>query len=447
MTRKWAVLAATVLFVWGLSAAAFTQATPGPNVVLIVTDDVGYGDFGSYGAPDIRTPHIDSIARDGTKFTDFYAAPQCTPTRAALVTGRYQQRYQLERALPSTRNAGARGLPATGQSLPQLLKNSGYSTALIGKWHLGYRPEHAPNAHGFEYFFGFKSGYIDYYQHTDSDGVPDLYENTTPVRVDGYMTDLITARAVDYIGRSGSRPFFLEVTYNAAHWPFQVPDHQSVARNHSQFLQPSDEDTSTRADYVKMVERADTGVGRILAALDAAKLSESTLVIFTNDNGGEWLSRNAPLYHRKDTLWEGGIRVPLMMRWPGRIPAGRISNQVGIVMDLTATIVSATRAAVPRGLLLEGIDLLPILSAQAPTTERTLFFRIATNSRQQRAVRRGEWKLLVDGSHLMVFNLTRDMGERDDVAKEHPEVARELLPLLRQWERDVDAEAQVRSVP
>jgi arylsulfatase A-like enzyme len=444
MARGLLLLAVALLF-QGLSTPAGAQVPPPPNVVLIVTDDVGYGDFSSYGAPDIRTPHIDSIARDGTKFTDFYAAPQCTPTRTALITGRYQQRYELERALPSTRNAGARGLPATGQSLPQLLRNNGYTTALVGKWHLGYKPEHSPNAHGFDHFFGFKSGYIDYYEHTDSDGAPDLYENETPVRIDGYMTDLITARAVDFVRRNASRRFFLEVTYNAAHWPFQVPDHPSVARNHSQFLQPADDNTSTRADYVQMVERADAGVGQILAALDAAGLARNTLVIFTNDNGGEWLSRNAPLYHRKDTLWEGGIRVPLMMRWPGRIPEGRISSQVGIFMDLTATILAATRSASPTGARLEGIDLLPIVAAQAPTTERTLFFRIATASRQQRAVRRGEWKLLVDGSHLMVFNLLRDIGERDDVAREHPEVARALLPLLKEWERDVDSEAQSRA--
>jgi arylsulfatase A-like enzyme len=226
MRQVWWLLAG---FLFSVSASAAAQsAGERPNVVLIVTDDVGYGDFGSYGAPDVRTPNIDSLARDGTRFTDFYASPQCTPTRTSLITGRYQQRYQRERALPSPRNAGVRGLPAIGESLPQLLKNSGYATGLIGKWHLGYLPQHAPNAHGFDYFFGFKAGYIDYYQHTNSDGEPDLFENGSPTAQSGYMTDLITSHAVDFLRKNASHPFFLEVTFNAAHWPFQVPDHPSV---------------------------------------------------------------------------------------------------------------------------------------------------------------------------------------------------------------------------
>ena len=423
------------------------QPATRPNVVLIVTDDVGYGDFGSYGAPDIKTPNIDTLARDGTKLTDFYASPQCTPTRAALITGRYQQRYRLERALQSPSKAGDEGLPATGRSLPQLLKANGYATGLIGKWHLGYKPEFSPNAHGFDEFFGFKGGYIDYYQHTNSEGDADLYENATPVRATGYMTDLITDRAVSFLQRHSRAPFFLEVTYNAAHWPFQVPDHPSVARNHGQFLAPTEEEPGTRADYVQIVERADQGVGQILRTLDQLGLSSNTLVIFTNDNGGEWLSRNAPLFHRKDTLWEGGIRVPAMLRWPGHLPAGQVSSQVGIFMDLTATILSATKTTVPPDTRLEGIDLLPILEGRATAIARTLFFRIAVIDRQQRAVRQGEWKLLLDGDDTLLFNLPQDIGERNDVAKEHPEVARRLLPLLRQWEADVDTEAKAREAP
>ena len=439
-------LALVAVFVSMAAAPAGAQpASERPNVVLIVTDDVGYGDFGSYGALDVRTPNIDSLARDGTKFTDFYASPQCTPTRASLITGRYQQRYSLERALSSrTTPAADQGLAASGRSLPQLLKSNGYATGLIGKWHLGYKPEFSPNAHGFDYFFGFKSGYIDYYEHTDSDGNPDLFENATPVNARGYMTDLITEHAVNFLDRSAGRPIFLEVTYNAAHWPFQVPDHPSVAPRHGQFLEPTAIDPGTREDYVKILERADEGVGRILAALDRLRLSGNTLVIFTNDNGGEWLSRNAPLFHRKDTLWEGGIRVPLIVRWTGHVPAGQISHQVGIFMDLTATILAATRTNVPADALLEGRDLMPIIEGRAPELERTLFFRIATALRQQRAVRQGEWKLLVDGDDTLLFNLTQDIGERNDVIQQHPDIARRLMPLLQQWENDVDGEVKAR---
>ena len=246
-----------VLCIAAASAAAQTPAVAKPNVVLIVTDDVGYSDLGSYGAPDVKTPNIDSLARDGVRLTDFYAAPQCTPTRAALISGRYQQRFRLEAAMPGPKTSPNSGLPATGYSLPQLLKNNGYATGLIGKWHLGYRSQFSPNAHGFDYFFGFKSGYIDYYQHTDSDGEPDLFENEAPVHVDGYMTDLITERSIRFIDDHADAAFFLEVTYNAAHWPFQVPDHPSVAAGRGRFVQPEEHDTATRKDYVAMLERAD----------------------------------------------------------------------------------------------------------------------------------------------------------------------------------------------
>src|SRR3954471_14843393 len=188
---RWLIAATIACVSWAPAAFAQPPAAPRPNVLLIVTDDVGYGDIGSYGAPDVKTPNIDSLARDGVRLTDFYAAPQCTPTRAALISGRYQQRFRLEAALGGAKTpAAATGLPATGYSLPQLLKTNGYATGLVGKWHLGYKPQFSPNAHGFDYFFGFKSGFIDYYQHTDGDGESDLFENQSPVHVDGYMTDL-----------------------------------------------------------------------------------------------------------------------------------------------------------------------------------------------------------------------------------------------------------------
>jgi arylsulfatase A-like enzyme len=260
------------------------------------------------------------------------------------------------------------------------------------------------------------------------------------VQVAGYMTDLITERSVRFIEQNARRPFFLEVAYNAAHWPFQRPDHPSTAPDHGRFVQPADVVTSSREDYAAVLERADQGVGRILTALDGSGLRQSTLVIFTNDNGGEWLSRNAPLFHRKDTLWEGGIRVPAIFRWPGRIPAGRVSSQVGITMDLTATILAASGTTVDSRM--EGIDLLPILEGRAASVTRTLFWRIATGQRQQRAVREGDWKLLLDGDDTLLFNLSHDIGERNDVAKERPDIAKRLRPLIAAWEKDVDSEAQ-----
>ena len=433
------VILPVLALLWAAPAAAQTK----PNVVLIVMDDVGYGDYGAYGAPDIRTPSVDRLARDGVKFTDFYAAPSCTPTRVALVTGRYYQRTALEVPLGAAPAAG-RGLEANGRTLPQLMKNAGYATGLIGKWHLGYRADQLPKAHGFDYFFGFLSGLVDYYQHTDQTGKPDLFENDKPVTVNGYMTDLITERAIRFIDQSKQQPFFLEVAYNAAHWPFQVPDKPSVAPDNARFVQPHEEHTSTRADYAAILERADQGVGRIVSTLEKLGLTRNTLVIFTNDNGGEWLSRNAPLFHRKTTIWEGGIRVPLIMKWPARIPAGRTTPQAGFVFDLTTTILAAAGAAVPAEARFEGINLLPVVTGQTPVVERTLFFRV-TGARAQRAVRQGDWKLLLDGGGVFLYNLRSDMGERNDLAKERPEIARRLRPLILEWEKDVDSEAKASS--
>jgi arylsulfatase A-like enzyme len=413
-----------------------------PNVVLVLMDDMGYGDLGSYGAPDARTPNVDRLAREGVRLTDAYAnGDVCTPTRAALISGRYQQRVGLVSVLTGSPADRERGLPATGTSLPALLKANGYATGLLGKWHLGWKPEFGPSAHGFDEFFGFLSGAHDYYTST-SDGPPDLYENTTPVEPAGYLTDEITRRAVSFVTRHAGGPFFLEVAYNAVHWPFQPPDQpptdaeRSAPRPLRQM--PDDSVPATRRDYVRMLERADQGVGEVLAALDRLGLARNTLVIFTNDNGGEWLSRNAPLFHRKGTLWEGGIRVPLILRWPGVLPARKTSRQVAITMDLTASILAATGTKAPEGYRPDGIDILPMLRGERPLLERQLFWRIARPARQQRAVRSGAWKLMVDGGQYLLFDLDQDPGERNDLAARRPNLVVRLKQLLADWEKDVD---------
>ena len=420
---------------------------PRPNIVLIITDDVGYGDLGSYGAPDIKTPNIDSLAKAGVRFTQFYAnGSSCTPTRAGLISGRYQQRFALEGPLGHAATPdGTKGLPAAGQSLPQLLRNQGYATGLVGKWHLGYLPQFSPKAHGFDSFFGFKAGYIDYYQHTDGGGSPDLFEDDKPVTMTGYMTDLITEKAVKFIGDHVRSPFFLEVAYNAAHWPYQDPDQPSTAIRNSAHLMPYDENTDTRARYVKIMERADRGVGQVLAALDRAGLAQNTLVVFTNDNGGEWLSRNAPLFNRKFTLYEGGIRVPAIIRWPGHVPAGAVTTQVGITMDLSATFLAAAGVPAAATAKLEGMDLVPLIRAGVKPVSRTLFWRVTGTGLSQRAVRDGDWKLLLDSPvRPMLFDVSKDLGERNDVAAANTAIVRRLHQQVLAWEKDVDAEAKGR---
>jgi arylsulfatase A-like enzyme len=448
--RRWSTVALALAFcavVAGPLTAHDGQqpsAPPGgarPNVVLIMSDDLGYGDLGSYGATDIRTPNIDSLARDGVRLTDFYAnGVLCSPTRAALISGRYPQRYFIEVALGGE---GTRGLRASAASLPQVLKAGGYATGLVGKWHLGGRPDTSPRAHGFEYFFGLIGSHVDYYHHNRGPEQYDLWENDAKTQQDGYMTDLITGRSVAFIERSAraGRPFFVDVAYNAPHWPYQPPGRPSPPPGTGRHQLPQEESTATRADYAAMVEAVDRGVGRILAALDRLGLAANTIVIFTNDNGGEWLSSNRPLFNRKWTVWEGGIRVPALIRWPGRLPTGRTSDQVGITMDLSASIVAAAGLPVPAQY--EGINLFPVLEGRAPEVERTLYWRNVDANRAQRAVRSGDWKLMVDGSHVMVFNLRQDVGERIDLTSQRQDIARRLRPMLARWEQEVDAEALV----
>jgi len=443
--RRTGFLALLALAALGLSAEGSAQAPARPNVIFIMTDDLGYGDLGIYGATDVSTPSLDRLASEGVRFTDFYSnGPNCSPTRAGFLTGRYQQRSGIENPLGQRDTAAGLGVEADGRTLPQLLKNNGYRTALFGKWHMGYEDNQVPNAHGFDEFFGFLSGYLDFYQHTNGYGEPDLWENRRPVSAEGYLTDLITERSVRFIEDNAGAPFFLSVQYNAPHWPYQPPDSPSVARDNAGHLQPYSENTSSRADYVAMVERVDRGVGEIVAAVERAGIAGETLVIFTNDNGGEWLSRNQPLFQRKSSVWEGGIRVPAMMRWPGVIPENLVTDQVGITMDLTATILAATGANVPADLDLEGIDLMPIVTGETPEVERTLFWRTRGTAR---AVRSGDYKLIVQYEGVVelnfVFNLRQDIGERNDLAwsPQGQAVARRLRPLLDAWEAEVTADA------
>jgi arylsulfatase A-like enzyme len=432
------VLLTAGLFIATLATAQAAQ----PNIIFIMTDDAGYGDFGSYGATDLRTPTLDQLAREGVRFTNFYAnGTACSPTRAGLIAGRYQQRYGIEMPIGTGTRGAGQGLVAEGHSLPRLLREAGYRTALIGKWHLGYETSRSPEAHGFDYFFGYKSGYIDYYTHNDGEGNLDLWEGGRPVRVEGYATDLITERAVKYIRDNANAPFFLSVQYSAPHWPYQRPGAPSEAPRNAAHVQPTDADTSTRADYIAMLEHADKGIGELLRAVAAAGLAANTLVIFTNDNGGEWLSRNTPLTNRKFTVWEGGIRVPAIMRWTGVIPPGQVSGQVGITMDFTATMLALAGSRPPAGFEPEGIDLLPIVTGRAPPRERTLFWRAGTGL----AVRSGDLKLVSQGATKFVFDVRQDPGERNDLTNVRQRDARRLQALLDAWVADVDAEKAVRA--
>lgn len=431
---SWAVIALGISILPTSRVEAQTAgrqpAPPRPNIVLILLDDAGYGDFGCYGCTDIRTPNIDRVARQGVRLTDFYSnGPLCTPTRAALMTGRYQQRVGLEWAIsPGEKEPG---LPVEETALALMLKREGYATALFGKWHLGYRREFGPLAHGFDEFFGLLSADIDHYSHREINGEPDLYEGDQPVDRKGYMTELINDRAVSFIDKHAAKPFFLEVAYNAVHWPFQPPGRPDDVRDVETWLRGS------RRDYAKMLERVDDGVGAILETLERHGLTKQTLVIITNDNGGERLSRHGPLRGAKGILLEGGIRVPCIMRWPGRLPAGKVSATPGMTMDLTATIHAAAGAKPPENHKLDGVDLIPVLNGTKPAPERTLFWRIDRGSAGQWAARKGKWKYIRYSRGELLFDLDADIAEEHNLSTREPAKVAELRKDVARWEAEM----------
>jgi N-acetylgalactosamine-6-sulfatase len=419
------------------------------NIVLILADDLGYGDLGCYGCSDIRTPAIDRLAARGVRFTNYYAnAPECTPTRTALMTGRYQQRVGGMECAIGTGNVGRYddairlagqhdlGLPTSELTIVRLLRDAGYTTVGFGKWHLGYEPKFGPLEHGFDHFFGPLGGGVDYYFHTEWDGVPMLYEDGQPVRREGYLTDLITAGAVEFLrNQPHDRPFLLYLPYTAPHNPLQGPDEKPAAPKTQE-----DWNEGTRQTYAAMVERLDQGIGKVLEALENRGLDEKTLVIFASDNGGTRQARNAPFSGYKGGLFEGGIRVPCIVRWPGVLPAGRVTNQVAITFDLSRSILRAAGVSLPQDLRLDGIDILAEIKT-GPPHRRTLFWRERRGEVTWRAVRDGEMKYLSrqDGERLEehLFDLRTDPAETDDLLGARPQEVRRLKQLLATWENEV----------
>ena len=405
-------------------------------------DNLGSSDIGPYGADDIHTPHLDQLARDGVRLTQSYSnGPICTPARAALMTGLYPGRVGLETNVQEIEPE--RGLSSSEVSIARLLKKNGYSTGLFGKWHLGFEPEHRPNAHGFDQFFGFLHFSIDYFTHRSQDGKPALYANTELIEKDGYITDLITDQAVNFIEANNDQPFFAYVSYNAPLPPRQSPDKPDEIHTADTWFDIN------RDDYVSVIERADEGIGRILDALNVNGLSENTIVIFTSDHGGGTeISNNGQFTHGFATLWEGGIRVPCIIRWPGQVPPATTCEQPVIGVDLTASILSATNTSLPAGRSLDGVDVFPMISGipnPEERGERTFFWRINFPGRQQSAARKGRWKYLADGGPgfaqtRMLFDLENDVGEQHNLAYQCPELLNELEQELAAWNADIAAD-------
>jgi len=424
MSRTIALLACTALAPFAIPAAAAERK---PNIVVIVADDLGYADLGCQGSKEVATPNIDSIAKNGVRFTSGYVScPVCSPTRAGIMTGRYQERFGHEfNPGPPTAADEKFGLPLSEKTLADRLKTAGYQTGMVGKWHLGYRPEYHPMKRGFDEYFGFLAGAHPYLAGKGAKENP-ILRGTQEVEEKEYLTDAFTREAVAYIERHKEQPFFLYLTYNAVHAPLQAIEkyRQRV---------PKDAE-GKRATYLAMLAALDDGVGAVMAKLRDTKLEDDTLIFFISDNGGPTqatTSRNDPLRATKATVWEGGIRVPFMVQWKNHLPANKVYDQPLIGLDIAPTALAAAGERLPEDANYDGVNLLPYLMGKndQPPHEK-LFWRFGPQS----AVRAGDWKLVSIRGTEELFNLADDIGERKNLAAQKPEKLKELHDALKAWD-------------
>ena len=418
-----------------------------PNFIFILADDLGYADLGCTGARDARSqpanvsPNLDRMAAEGVRFTHGYSnSSVCSPTRFALVTGRWQYRLRgaAEEPMANAKGDKVLGVPPAHPTLPSLLGAAGYRTALIGKWHLGYPPHFGPRLSGYQEFFGFHGGGIDYFAHTGPRGGKDLWENETEVDVPGYLTDVLSQRAVDFIERQDAdKPFLLSLHYSAPHWPWLTRDDEAEsARTATNGIHTDGGSIDT---YHRMIHHMDEGIGWVLDALKRKGLDENTLIVFTSDNGGERFSNNWPFSGEKMDLLEGGIRVPLLARWPAQIKPGQVSEMPSLTMDWTATMLAAAGVQAGDGYPLDGVDLRPGLQDASWKRPGTLAWRM--KHRGQRALVHEGWKYLqIDGNDYL-FDLKADARERANVAKRYPD---RLADLKARWE---DWNTQLPPIP
>jgi len=425
-----------------LSFAPLGAAAPSarkPNIVFIMADDLGYADLSCYGRQDYRTPAVDRLAREGVRLTQAYAnSPVCSATRIALMTGRYQYRLRAGLEEPLT-PASSYGLPPEQPTLPSLLRNTGYHTSLIGKWHMGALPDYGPLKSGYDEFWGIRGGGVDYFSHAAL-GQADLWDNDRPVAEVGYLTDLIGQRALDMIERRSAEkdPFFLSLHFTAPHWPWEGPEDAAVSERLSKDKTLSalaHFDGGDMATYAAMVVRMDYQIGRILDLLDRKGIADNTIVIFTSDNGGERFSNVWPFTGRKGELLEGGIRIPAVVRWPGKIPAGSVSEQVTISMDWLPTLLGAAGVNLPMDALSDGINIMPSLSGKSGAVDRTLYWRYLNFDQQ--ACRMGNWKYLKILNEEFLFDVVADPLERANLKARYPAIFAQLTASYHSWNREM----------
>jgi arylsulfatase A-like enzyme len=404
-----------------------------PNVVILLADDMGYADAGFQGCKDVPTPNLDALAKNGVRCTSGYVSgPYCSPTRAGLLTGRYQQRFGHE----FNPNGGEnQGLPLTETTIADRLKAAGYVTGLCGKWHLGNAAKFHPQKRGFDEYFGFLGGAHPYFPMM---GAP-IFRGTTPVEEKEYLTDAFGREAVAFIDRHKDRPFFLYLAFNAVHTPMHATEDRL-----KKFEAIADK---TRRTYAGMLLALDEVVGRVTDKLRSAGLEDNTLVFFFSDNGGPTMkgttingSRNTPLRGSKRTTLEGGIRVPFVVQWKGKLPAGKVYDRPVIQLDVLPTALAAAGVEAKEDWKLDGVNLLPYLEGKnSAAPHETLYWRLG----EQMALRQGDWKLVqydpvADGdtgkaTPMKLYNLAQDTGEAHDLAAKEPEKLKELEAVWQKW--------------
>lgn len=433
MSQKIAgALLVSLSFVLSASEARAAEARR-PNILIILADDLGYGELSCQGNPQIPTPNIDSIAKNGIRFTSGYVSgPYCSPTRAGLLTGRYQQRFGHEfNPGPVGTESKEFGLSLREATLAERLKPAGYATGMFGKWHLGYRPEFRPTRRGFDEYFGFLGGAHSYLD-AKADSVNPIFRGTAQVASIDYTTDSFGREAAAFIDAHRREPWFVYLPFNAVHAPLQALD-----KYRERFRDIPDE---KRRTFASMLSALDDNVGLVLSKVQALGLENDTFIVFVSDNGGptrNTTSGNSPLNGYKAQVWEGGIRVPFLMQWKGRIPAGKVLDQPVIQLDLHPTALAVAGVPVPTEAKLDGVNLLPYLTGENPGAPHdALFWRFGA----QRAVRKGDWKLTDLGDGPKLFNLATDIGEKDNLAAVHPGKVQELEADYKAWNaKNVDA--------
>jgi len=441
-----------VLFisVWLWTSVAMGVDQGRPNIVLIVADDLGYGDLGCYGSEVNRTPNIDRLAARGLLFTDFHSnGSMCTPTRAAMLTGLYQNRFgrKFESAISGQFNRD-HGLPLEAVTIAEVLQAQGYATGMFGKWHLGYIPPWLPPNQGFDEFRGLGAGDGDHHTHIDRWGREDWWNGDEVEMEGGYTADLLTKHSVDFLERHRDEPFFLYIPHLAIHFPWQGPDdppHREKGKDYNEDKWGIIKQPKNVAPHVQaMVENLDDSVGRIIAALERLNLDENTLVIFTSDNGGyinygkdfKNISSNGVLRGQKTMIYEGGHRVPMIFHWPGKIEAGE-TDATSMSIDLFPTFASITGTPVPE-LKQDGTDVSGLLFSGATLPSRMLFWREG----EDWAVRNGPWKLDGNRRGAELYNLDDDLSETNELSTKYPKRVKEMTAAWEKWAADVDASAK-----